>query len=150
MTKANMLQAVAQGIIAQARVLGGSIGIAASTAILSKMQHRYLSSLLTPSQLSTLESTSHTLTPDQLLAVRKAYAAAFSESMKVCAAVSAACVFATLVTYRRKPIVIMERRGEQVREYTELMMREGRERAMQQAQKQAQKQAGSSGSSREL
>ncbi|KAL5323742.1 hypothetical protein ACEPPN_008283 [Leptodophora sp. 'Broadleaf-Isolate-01'] len=137
---------VAQGIIAQARVLGGSIGIAASTAILSTMQHRYLSALLTPSQLSTLESSSHTLTETQLLAVRKAYSTAFSESMKVCAAVSGACVLATLITFRKKPMVIMERRGEQVREYTELMMREGRERAM----KQAQKEARSSGSSREL
>ncbi|KAH9217857.1 MFS multidrug transporter-like protein [Leptodontidium sp. 2 PMI_412] len=104
---------VAQGIIAQARVLGGSIGIAASTAILSTMQHRYLSALLTPSQLSTLESSSHTLTETQLLAVRKAYSAAFSESMKVCAAVSGACVLATLITFRKKPMVIMERRGEQ-------------------------------------
>ncbi|KAH6721698.1 MFS multidrug transporter-like protein [Leptodontidium sp. MPI-SDFR-AT-0119] len=137
---------VAQGIIAQARVLGGSIGIAASTAILSTMQHRYLSALLTPSQLSTLEFSSHTLTETQLLAVRKAYSTAFSESMKVCAAVSGACVLATLITFRKKPMVIMERRGEQVREYTELMMREGRERAM----KQAQKEARSSGSSREL
>ncbi|KAG4435971.1 hypothetical protein IFR05_008552 [Cadophora sp. M221] len=137
---------VAQGIIAQARVLGGSIGIAASTAILSKMQHRYLASILTPSQLSTLESSSHTLNDTQLLAVRKAYSTTFSESMKVCAAVSGACVLATLITFRKKPIVIMERRGEQIREYTELMMKEGRERAM----KQAQKEAGSSGSSREL
>lgn len=110
------------------------------------MQHRYLSALLTPSQLSTLESSSHTLTETQLLAVRKAYSTAFSESMKVCAAVSGACVLATLITFRKKPMVIMERRGEQVREYTELMMREGRERAM----KQAQKEARSSGSSREL
>ncbi|KAH7357280.1 MFS multidrug transporter-like protein [Rhexocercosporidium sp. MPI-PUGE-AT-0058] len=137
---------VAQGIIAQARVLGGSIGIAASTAILSKMQHRYLSNVLTSSQLSILESTSHTLTETQLLAVRKAYSTAFSESMKVCAAVSAACVLATLITFRKKPMVIMERRGEQVREYTELMMREGSESAMNDTQKQA----GSSGSSREL
>ncbi|KAK0100589.1 hypothetical protein ONS95_007046 [Cadophora gregata] len=145
---------VAQGIIAQARVLGGSIGIAASTAILSKMQHRYLSTLLTPSQLSTLESSSHTLTPTQLLAVRKAYSTAFSESMKVCAAVSAACVFATLITFRRRPIVILERRAEQFREYAELMAREGREGEKKREEKEQrlgneQKQAGSSGSSGE-
>ncbi|KAL2072915.1 hypothetical protein VTL71DRAFT_10239 [Oculimacula yallundae] len=137
---------VAQGIIAQARVLGGSIGIAASTAILSKMRYRYLSSLLSPSQISLLESSSRTLSQAQHLAVRAAYSSAFSESMKVCAAVSGACVLATLVTYRKKPMVIMERRGEQVREFTELMTKEAQARVM----REREKQAGSSGSSREL
>ncbi|CZT12847.1 related to multidrug transporter [Rhynchosporium agropyri] len=137
---------VAQGIIAQARVLGGSIGIAASTAILSKMRHRYLSNILTTPQLLNLEASSRSLTPAQHLAVQTAYSTSFSESMKVCAAVSGACVLATLITFRRTPMVIMERRDEQAREYTELLIREERERA----EKTAQKQARSSGSSREL
>lgn len=131
----NRHTAVAQGIIAQARVLGGSLGIAASTAILGVMQARYLSGLVSPSDLAILHSSSASFAPAQLLAVRKAYSDSFSESMKVCAAVSGACVLVTLLTYRKRPMVIMERRREQVEEYVELMAREGREMAMKEARK---------------
>ncbi|KAI9049749.1 hypothetical protein LZ554_005901 [Drepanopeziza brunnea f. sp. 'monogermtubi'] len=107
---------VAQGIIAQTRVLGGSLGIAASSVFLSLRE-----SSLAPSDHATL----HTAAASP--AVRQAYTDAFSESMRVCAAISGACVLATLLTYRRRPMVIMERRREQVRSHIALEMEEKEE-----------------------
>lgn len=43
------------------------------------------------------------MTPKQLYAVRQAYSDSFGEGMEVCAAVSAVCVVATFVTFRRNP-----------------------------------------------
>ncbi|KAF7932438.1 uncharacterized protein EAE98_003737 [Botrytis deweyae] len=54
--------AVAQGITSQARILGGSIGIAASTAILSLAQQTQLTGIMSPEQLASLESSAKTMT----------------------------------------------------------------------------------------
>ncbi|TVY50255.1 Efflux pump roqT, partial [Lachnellula cervina] len=76
---------VAQGIIAQVRILGGSLGIAASTAILSTSQrHR---AHLQPSHLVTITKTA---SDEQSRALRAIYADSFSEDMKVAAAVAGA------------------------------------------------------------
>lgn len=107
--------AVAQGIIAQARVLGGSIGIAASTAILGIKEASQLldTGLVTPPELSTLSTSAKFMTPAQLYAVRQTYSDSFAEGMKVCAVVSAACALATGLTYRRVGIDVQGRRKEQ-------------------------------------
>lgn len=106
--------------MAQARVLGGSIGIASSTAILGAMQRSELKGIVTPEQLSTLQISARTMTPAQLHAVRQAYSDSFSEGMKVCAAISAACVLACLLTYRRHGVDLAERRAEQSKQDEEL------------------------------
>jgi len=56
------------------------------------------------------------MTKEQLFAVRQAYSDAFSEGMKVCAAVSAVCVLGALMTYRKHGVGLEERRVEQLRE----------------------------------
>jgi len=112
--------AVAQGVVAQARVFGGSIGIAASTAILGAMQRSELSGIVTPEQLSTLQTSTRTMTPAQLHAVRQAYSDSFSEVMKVCAAISAACAVACALAYRRHGVDLQARREEQMREEDEM------------------------------
>ncbi|KUJ13592.1 MFS multidrug transporter-like protein [Mollisia scopiformis] len=106
---------VAQGIVAQSRVLGGSIGIAASTAILGIHQNSQLikTHIVTSFQLETLQNSVRDMTPFQLSAVRQTYSDSFSESMKVCAAISGACVLATLLTFRKQKMDIMGRRKEQ-------------------------------------
>lgn len=117
--------ATSQGIIAQMRVLGGSIGIAASTAILSSQQriHLYLPGILTPSQLNALHhgsSSTHrdgntvSLTLAQYQAIRQTYATAFSQTMKVCAGIAGLCVLVTLGTYQQKRELITEVRRRQV------------------------------------
>ncbi|TVY40402.1 Efflux pump, partial [Lachnellula subtilissima] len=80
---------VAQGIIAQVRILGGSLGIAASTSILGLSQRQHLSHL-------------------------DAYADAFSADMKVAAIVAGAAVLATVVTYRRERVDVQARVRERV------------------------------------
>ncbi|MCJ1433471.1 hypothetical protein MMC27_002833 [Xylographa pallens] len=112
--------AVAQGIVAQVRVLGGSIGIAASTAILGVTERRELTGVVSPAQLASLQATAQTLSPVQLLTVRQAYSDAFSESLKVCAVVMAVCVVVTLGTFQRNPMRVdekMEQRAAEQREY---------------------------------
>jgi hypothetical protein len=115
----DFLSAPAQGIIAQIRILGGSIGIAASTAILGTKIRGELSAMLSPGQLSSFQGGSASLTPDQLAAVRRAYADAFQENMGVAAAVSGLATLLTLMAYRRNRLTLDERRKEQIREEIE-------------------------------
>lgn len=117
---------VSQGIIAQARILGGSIGIAAITAILGIIEASSLlgPGIITSGQLATLATSAKSMTPVQLHAVRQAYSDSFSEIMKVSAAISGACVFATMLTWRKVPMVIAERRKEQYIEHVQRIKRE--------------------------
>ena len=98
--------------MAQVRVLGGSIGIAASTAILNMMQRARLldTGIATPSELATVASPTVTLSPEQLLAFRLASAAAFDKSLRVCIGIAALGLLSTLGTYNRNPIDMAERR----------------------------------------
>lgn len=105
---ANWPLAVSQGIIAQVRVLGGSIGIAASTAIMGITQRHELTGVISSSQLATLSSSAKILTSEQLHAVRQAYSDAFKEDLRVCAIIAGICFFVTLGAYRRNPLPIME------------------------------------------
>ena len=106
--------AVAQGIVAQARILGGSIGIAASTAILGATKQRELIGIVSEEQVATLNSSARLLSSGQLRAIRVAYADAFNESLLVCAVVSGVCVLATIGTFQRHPQDLRERRQEQL------------------------------------
>lgn len=111
--------AVALGIVSQSRLLGGSIGIAASTAILGVTQRRLLTGLVTEAQLASLQSAVATFTPVQLHAVRQAYTDdAFNETMWVCTAVSGVAIIAALCTYQTETIDVNAKRREQVVEET--------------------------------
>jgi hypothetical protein len=110
MSHTNFHIAVAQGIIAQVRVLGGSIGIAASTAILGVTQRRQLAGIVTPGQLATLESSAKSFTLEQQNAVRQAHSDAFRQDLRVCAIISGVCILVTLVAYRHKPEPVVETR----------------------------------------
>jgi len=129
---------VAQGIVAQARVLGGSIGIAASTAILGILQSSRLikTHLVTSFQLETFQNSAHEMSPTQLEAVRQTYSDSFSESMKVCAAISGACVLATLLTFRKQKMDIMGRRKEQFIDNMKYVAGQKREAALKAEEKQ--------------
>ena len=105
---------MAQGIVAQARVLGGSIGIAASTAILGVMEYDQLPGVVSESQLASLQTSEQELSPAQLHAIRQAYSDAFNEDMRVCAIVAGICVLLTIGTFQRNPLDIPERRKQQV------------------------------------
>jgi hypothetical protein len=112
---------VAQGIVAQNRILGGSIGIAASTAILATTQQRQLITpgIISASQLASLQASASTFTASQIEAVRQAYSDAFSEDMRLCAIIAGICILVTLGTFRRNPPNMQEMRRRQVEEEEE-------------------------------
>ncbi|KAI1382442.1 major facilitator superfamily transporter [Hypoxylon crocopeplum] len=101
--------APAQGIMAQVRVLGGSMGIAASSTIVAMMLQ----------QISPPEGSGAPPQQNQA-AVREAYAKAFTKDMRVCTIIIAFAVIASLGTYTRKRFSTAERRGEQMRERIEM------------------------------
>ncbi|KAG5993730.1 hypothetical protein E4U43_003413 [Claviceps pusilla] len=93
--------ASAQGILAQLRILGGSMGIAASTAILRREMTGAASS---PSSPSSSPSSSHFYRAEQAAVsddashhVRKTYAQAFHTDMVVATIISALAVAFTLL-----------------------------------------------------
>ena len=98
--------------MAQVRVLGGSIGIAASTAILGVKQRRQLLDpmVVSVAQLGSLADSMRTLSPDAALAVRQAYTDAFNETLVVCSIVSGVALLASLAAWRKQPTVMKIRR----------------------------------------
>lgn len=96
-------RAVAQGIMAQARIFGGSIGVAASTAVLGVIERHELSGVVSPAQLASLHSSAKTLTLAQYAAIRKAYTHAFDETLWVTAVVACVGFLVAFGTYQKNP-----------------------------------------------
>ncbi|PSS02246.1 major facilitator superfamily transporter [Coniella lustricola] len=107
--------APAQGIIAQSRMLGGSIGIAMSSAVLAGQQRAHLAGVVSLSDLQDLKEAEQRLTPAQLTAIRTAYNNAFTETMKVCAIVTGIGVLIALGTYRHGRVPLGDQRAQQVK-----------------------------------
>jgi uncharacterized membrane protein len=98
-------QSIALGIGIQLRMLGGVLGVAASTAILFHYLESRLSSTLQPSQLAALLKTTEairTFSPETQIHVREVYADAYSMQMKMCGAFSAAQLFAVAMIWKKK------------------------------------------------
>ena len=89
-------------------MLGGSIGIAMSTAVLAVEQRKQLGGTIPPDSLPTVVSITQA-------DIRKAYNDAFTQTMQVCAIIAGVGVLLTMGTYRRNRGSLEEQRGEQVR-----------------------------------
>ncbi|CRK28085.1 hypothetical protein BN1723_014084 [Verticillium longisporum] len=103
--------AVANGAMAQARVLGGCIGIAVSTVIFNTHFNTALREQLTPQQMSDLHRSPSSATqwPDEARgAVREVYATAYSEELKVLMYVAVGTLVVSLFTYEKNPTSIHE------------------------------------------
>ncbi|KAJ6782868.1 hypothetical protein PWT90_07962 [Aphanocladium album] len=104
--------AIAQGIVAQIRVFGGTIGIAASFIVLNTKIHDDLSTVLSPQQLSDFykspAATAHFELLEQFY-VRQTYINAFAIVMRMCLGVAAASFVAALCTYQRNPLTMKQR-----------------------------------------
>jgi hypothetical protein len=108
--------APAQGIIAQVRILGGSLGIAASTAILGTKTREQLSGL-SPTTLSPpIHGDITNMVSAEAQSVRQAYGHAFREDMRMCLAVTAAAVVLTGLAFRRRRLTLAEMRKLQIEE----------------------------------
>lgn len=95
------ITATAQAINAQFRILGGSIGIAVSTAIQASYSHTKLAGILTPEQLADLAGTAATMSATEYEAVRVAYTGGLKSMMGVCCAVLGVAFVLTIGTYSR-------------------------------------------------
>ncbi|KAF4438994.1 hypothetical protein F53441_12676 [Fusarium austroafricanum] len=108
--------APAQGILSQVRLLGGSLGIAASSALLNEKSSQYLSGVLTPYEQATIGGSDTHLSDIQWSAVRYTYADAFNVEMKVATAVAACSVISALGAFRKERLLVAEQRGAIVQE----------------------------------
>ncbi|KAI2628940.1 major facilitator superfamily transporter [Xylaria nigripes] len=112
-------RAPAQGIVAQIRVFGGSLGIAASSAILGVSLQAEVGGNVASQQAIFLENGGASLTSNELAAIRRAYADAFQKDMRVCTIVTGTALIWALGTYNRKRLSRSKRRERQVREEVE-------------------------------
>ncbi|WAO90523.1 MFS domain-containing protein [Fusarium falciforme] len=108
--------APAQGILSQMRLLGGSLGIATSSALLNQRIVEYLSGILTPFEKATIGGPDSYLSDSQWTAVRYTYSEAFRVDMKVAAGISALGVISTIGAFRKHRLLVAEQRAALVRE----------------------------------
>ncbi|KAM0238957.1 hypothetical protein ACHAP5_008463 [Fusarium lateritium] len=103
--------APAQGILSQVRLLGGSLGIAASSALLNEKSSSYLAGVLTPYEQATVGGSGTHLSNAQWSAVRYTYADAFKIEMKIATAVAACSVISAFGAFRKQHLLIAEQRA---------------------------------------
>ncbi|KAI0970287.1 major facilitator superfamily transporter [Xylaria arbuscula] len=108
--------APAQGIVAQVRVFGGSLGIAASSAILGVTLQAQVGGSVTSQQIASAGGDGADLAPSDLIAIRRAYADAFRKDMRVCTIIAGVALLWALGTYSRERLNRTERRQQQARE----------------------------------
>lgn len=99
-------KAISQGIIAQMRVFGGSIGVAVSIIVLITRIQSSLQDTLTEEQLAQFYRSPlslFTFSPAQQLQAREAFIKAFDIDMYICIGVGAASLIVALFTYQRHP-----------------------------------------------
>lgn len=97
-------------------MLGGSIGIAMSSAVLAAQQRTQIGSSVSPSSLEDLQGS--TITAAELAVLRKTYNDAFTETMKVCAIVAGIGILLTMGTYSRRRMPLEEHRKMHIEEET--------------------------------
>jgi hypothetical protein len=98
--------AVAQGTIAQARVLGGAVGIAVCSVIFNTQVTNRLAGVLDLADMRALQQSpiiSAWLSPEQQELVREVYASAFTDDIKVMICVAAISLASSFVTYELDP-----------------------------------------------
>ncbi|KAI1263893.1 major facilitator superfamily domain-containing protein [Xylariaceae sp. FL1019] len=98
--------AVAQGVVAQARVLGGSIGIAACTIIFNAKVAHDLSNIMDPEDLAALHHSptiAPWLPPEIQQRVRSVYASAFTGDIDVMIAVAILGTIVSCIAYEKRP-----------------------------------------------
>lgn len=130
--RADTIAASAQGIVAQVRVFGGSLGIAASSAILGISLQSEVGRSVSPHQISSIENSDSGLNQGELAAIRRAYADAFRKDMRVCSIVAGIALLWALGTYSRRRLSRTERHDQQIREEIERRKAAAADKARQQ------------------
>jgi hypothetical protein len=95
-----------QGAIGQARVLGGSLGLAIATIIFNHHIANDLPNSLSPTQLSNLQqsiTTIYDLDLQQQAEVAKVFASSFNQQMRICTYLSAVALVVAIFTWQKNP-----------------------------------------------
>ncbi|EMC99586.1 hypothetical protein BAUCODRAFT_57376, partial [Baudoinia panamericana UAMH 10762] len=91
--------AIGQGVVAQMRIFGGAIGVAASNAMFNAVCAYQLVGILTPQEITDLRTNTaiiNSLDETKRHAVRIAYSVSYDKSLKVCAYIAAVSVVVSL------------------------------------------------------
>lgn len=107
--------AVTQGIVSQARVLGGSIGVAASTAMFNQQLLSKLADVIPYEQLSQIQRSPHVLDElslAQLIEVRSVFASSFDASLRICTYIAAVGFLVSIATFQQNPPNIARRKAQ--------------------------------------
>ncbi|KAI1205879.1 major facilitator superfamily transporter [Annulohypoxylon truncatum] len=110
--------ASAQGVMAEVRVLGGSIGIAASSAIVGIRIKDQVGTLKT-GWLPSPAGAGGSLTRAQQIAVKQAYSDAFDEDMRVCTIIGAFAILVSFCMLSRKRLAVVEHTEQHTKERAE-------------------------------
>ncbi|KAL8653431.1 MAG: hypothetical protein Q9226_003849 [Calogaya cf. arnoldii] len=108
--------AAAQGALSQARILGGSIGLAMATIVLNNKIGDNLAGVMPPVGIEAIQQSVNAvaaLSPANQGLVAKAYSDAFNEQMRICTYLSAAAFVTSLATYQKNPPSIAAMRERQ-------------------------------------
>ncbi|KAL8730918.1 MAG: hypothetical protein Q9181_004490 [Wetmoreana brouardii] len=108
--------AAAQGALAQARILGGSIGLSMATIVLNNKLNSNLAGVLDAAKIKSLKQSLDTmsdLSPVNQGLVVKVYKNSFNEQMRICTYLSAAALLAAIATYQRHPASVQAMRNKQ-------------------------------------
>lgn len=107
------IKAVAQGVLSQVRIFGGSIGLSVSTILYNQKAQNSLRGILSPDELQLLHKSPASiinLSLPQQLAVRGVFAGSFNQDFRVCTYIAAICVLVSLLGYQRNPMDIYTRK----------------------------------------
>ena len=115
-THSKIYAGAAQGALSQARILGGSVGLAIATIVLNNKLRDGLSGKLTDGQIGSLEKSLSTLKDldlsEQSL-VAQVYADSFNAQMRICTYVSIIGLLAAMATYQKTPASVAAMREKQ-------------------------------------
>jgi hypothetical protein len=110
----NFLTASLQGALGQARVLGGTIGLAIATIIFNHNIAADLSGTLSPALLLNVQQSITTifdLDPGQQVEVAAVFASSFNTQMRICMYMAMAALVASLFTWQKSPAHAVERKS---------------------------------------
>ncbi|KAI9163752.1 Multidrug resistance protein 3 [Paramyrothecium foliicola] len=102
--------APAQGILAQLRILGGSLGISMSTVQLAIEVEKYMKGIVSPEDRARLGKADVQLSMEQQRAITLAYSESFRKGMMVATIVSGTAAILALGAYRRHRTGLAEQR----------------------------------------
>lgn len=106
--------ALGQGLIAQARVIGGTLGVAASSALFGN-RISGLTDVLSEEQISILYRNPGYISQLDLVqqvAVRQAFGLAFNDCLRICTYVAALSWVVSLFVWQRDPPTMQQRKEE--------------------------------------